>query len=68
MLAMVLESVGLPVAGIGLIVGIDKIFDMGRTTLNIVGDASCAVIVSNWERKAAAKKAKKADKKAKKSK
>ena len=57
MLAMVLESVGLPVAGIGLIVGIDKIFDMGRTTLNIVGDASCAVIVSNWERKAAAKKA-----------
>lgn len=57
MLAMVLESVGLPVAGIGLIVGIDKIFDMGRTTLNIVGDASCAVIVSNWQRKAEAKKA-----------
>ena len=57
MLAMVLESVGLPVAGIGLIVGIDKIFDMGRTTLNIVGDASCAVIVSNWQRKVDAKKA-----------
>jgi len=57
MLAMVLESVGLPVAGIGLIVGIDKIFDMGRTTLNIVGDASCAVIVSNWQRRADAKKA-----------
>lgn len=57
MLAMVLESVGLPVAGIGLIVGVDKIFDMGRTTLNIVGDASCAIIVSNWEKKAAAKKA-----------
>ena len=57
MLAMVLESVGLPVAGIGLIVGVDKIFDMGRTTLNIVGDASCAVIVTNWEKKVAAKKA-----------
>ena len=57
MLAMVLESVGLPVAGIGLIVGIDKIFDMGRTTLNIVGDASCAIIVSNWQRKVEAKKA-----------
>ena len=57
MLAMVLESVGLPVAGIGLIVGIDKIFDMGRTTLNIVGDASCAVIVSNWQKKVDAKKA-----------
>ena len=58
MLAMVLESVGLPVAGIGLIVGIDKIFDMGRTTLNIVGDASCAIIVSNWQRKAEAKASK----------
>ncbi len=56
MLAMVLESVGLPVAGIGLIVGVDKIFDMGRTTLNIVGDASCAIIVTNWEKKIAAKK------------
>lgn len=59
MLAMVLESVNLPVAGIGLIVGIDKIFDMGRTTLNITGDASCAVIVTNWEKKVAAKKAEK---------
>lgn len=57
MLAMVLESVGLPVAGIGLIVGIDKIFDMGRTTLNIVGDASCAIIVTNWQKKVDAKKA-----------
>ncbi len=57
MLAMVLESVGLPVAGIGLIVGVDKIFDMGRTTLNIVGDASCAIIVTNWQKKAEAKKA-----------
>lgn len=57
MLAMVLESVGLPVAGIGLIVGVDKIFDMGRTTLNITGDASCAVIVTNWEKKAAEKRA-----------
>lgn len=51
MLAMVLTSVGIPVEGIGLIVGIDKLFDMGRTTLNIVGDASCAIVVSNWERK-----------------
>jgi Na+/H+-dicarboxylate symporter len=36
---------------------VDRIFDMGRTVLNITGDASCAVIVSNLERKAAAKKA-----------
>ena len=55
MLAMVLEAVGLPVEGIALIYGVDKIFDMGRTTLNIVGDASCAVVVSKIEEKKAAK-------------
>ena len=47
MLAMVLASVGLPVEGIALVAGVDRIFDMGRTTLNITGDASCAVIVSH---------------------
>lgn len=47
MLAMVLTSVGLPVDGIALVAGVDRIFDMGRTTLNITGDASCTVIVSN---------------------
>ena len=46
MLAMVLTSVGLPVDGIALVAGVDRIFDMGRTTLNITGDASCAIIVS----------------------
>lgn len=51
MLAMVLQSVGLPVEGIALVAGVDRIFDMGRTVLNITGDASCAVIVSNLERK-----------------
>ena len=59
MLAMVLQSVGLPVEGIALVAGVDRIFDMGRTVLNITGDASCAVIVSNMERKAALKKANK---------
>ena len=49
MLAMVLESVGLPVEGIGLVMGVDRIFDMGRTTINITGDAACAVIVSKLE-------------------
>ena len=47
MLAMVLTSVGLPIDGIALVAGVDRIFDMGRTTLNITGDASCAVIVSS---------------------
>ena len=55
MLAMVLQSVGLPVEGIALVAGVDRIFDMGRTVLNITGDASCAVIVSNMERKKALK-------------
>lgn len=44
MLAMVLQSVGLPVEGIALVAGIDRIFDMGRTTLNITGDATAALI------------------------
>ncbi len=57
MLAMVLQSVGLPVEGIALVAGIDRIFDMGRTTVNITGDASCAIIVSELERRKAARKA-----------
>ena len=59
MLAMVLASVGLPVDGIALVAGVDRIFDMGRTCVNITGDASCAIIVSNLEKK---KKIYKADK------
>ena len=51
MLAMVLTSVGLPV-----VAGVDRIFDMGRTTVNITGDASCCVIVSNLEKKREARK------------
>lgn len=55
MLAMVLTSVGLPIDGIALVAGVDRIFDMGRTTLNITGDASCSIIVSNILRKKGAK-------------
>lgn len=51
MLAMVLTSVGLPVDGIALVAGVDRIFDMGRTTVNITGDACCSIIVSNMEKK-----------------
>ena len=56
MLAMVLASVGLPVDGIALVAGVDRIFDMGRTVVNITGDASCSIIVSNMERKKDAKR------------
>ncbi|MFL0363271.1 dicarboxylate/amino acid:cation symporter [Pseudobacillus sp. 179-B 2D1 NHS] len=51
MLAMVLSSVGLPVEGIGLILGIDRILDMTRTAINISGDAACAVYVAETEKK-----------------
>lgn len=46
MLAMVLGQVGLPVEGIALIIGIDRLLDMLRTSLNIAGDATCAYIIS----------------------
>ena len=55
MLAMVLTTIGVPVEGIAIIAGVDKLFDMGRTTLNITGDASCALFISRLERNKAAK-------------
>ena len=51
MLAMVLETLGIPVAYIGLIVAVDRIFDMGRTCLNVTGDIACSVCVTKWEGK-----------------
>ena len=58
MLAMVLDAVGVPTTYIGIIYGIDRLFDMGRTALNVVGDASCAVCVNTWEAQMDAAKAK----------
>ncbi|NRG47626.1 dicarboxylate/amino acid:cation symporter [Bacillus sp. CRN 9] len=55
MLAMVLQSVNLPVEGIALILGIDRLLDMARTAVNITGDAACAVWVTEAERKRKAK-------------
>ncbi len=55
MLAMVLTSVGLPIEGIALVAGVDRIFDMGRTTVNITGDACCCVVINNLESKREAK-------------
>lgn len=53
MLAMVLEAMNIPVDMIMLIYGIDRLFDMGRTCLNITGDISCALCVTKWESKKA---------------
>ena len=44
-LSMVLLSVGLPVDGIALVAGIDRILDMGRTLINVTGDAATACMV-----------------------
>ncbi len=49
MLTLVLQSVGLPLEGLALVAGIDRILDMARTSVNIIGDASCAVIVAASE-------------------
>ena len=49
MLAMVLNQVGLPVEGIGLIIGIDRLLDMLRTSVNVVGDGTVATIVARSE-------------------
>jgi Na+/H+-dicarboxylate symporter len=50
MLAMVLTSVGLPVEGIGLIIGIDRLLDMTRTAVNITGDAMVSCLVGRSEK------------------
>lgn len=51
MLTMVLQSVGLPLEGIGLVAGVDRILDMARTTVNITGDAACTICVDAMERR-----------------
>lgn len=51
MLAMVLNQVNLPVEGIALIIGVDRLLDMIRTSVNITGDAACAFIISEKEKR-----------------
>jgi Na+/H+-dicarboxylate symporter len=51
MLAMVLEQVNLPVEGIALIMGVDRLLDMTRTAVNITGDAVCALAIAESEKK-----------------
>ena len=47
--ALILGMVGVPVEGIGLILGVDRFLDMCRTTLNVTGDLAAAVVVSRGE-------------------
>ena len=50
MLAIILQSIGVPLEGIALILGVERILDMCRTVVNVTGDACCAVVVSATER------------------
>jgi Na+/H+-dicarboxylate symporter len=49
MLAMVLGQVGLPVEGIALIIGVDRLLDMMRTALNVTGDAAVTCVIARTE-------------------
>lgn len=49
MLAMVLQSVGMPIEAIGIIIGVDRIVDMIRTCMNVTGDLACTAAVARSE-------------------
>lgn len=49
-LAMVFQQVGLPVEGIAIILGVDRLLDMARTAVNVTGDATVACVVAHSER------------------
>ncbi|MGO5130200.1 dicarboxylate/amino acid:cation symporter [Mitsuokella jalaludinii] len=55
MLAMVLQSVNLPMEGLALVAGIDRVLDMFRTCLNITGDGAVAIVMDQEEKKHATK-------------
>jgi Na+/H+-dicarboxylate symporters len=49
-LAMILATVGIPTAGIALIIGVDRILDMSRTAVNVTGDLVTCVVMDKWVR------------------
>ncbi len=49
MSTIVFTQVGIPLEGIAIIAGIDRVMDMARTTMNVLGDATGAIVVSKWE-------------------
>jgi DAACS family dicarboxylate/amino acid:cation (Na+ or H+) symporter len=49
LIVIVLQSVGVPGEGIGVILGVDRILDMCRTTVNVTGDVACAAYVARSE-------------------
>ena len=49
MLSLVLTSVGLPLEGVAIIAGIDRILDMARTAVNVAGDTAVACVIARSE-------------------
>lgn len=49
MLMVVMGAVGIPLEGVAIIAGIDRILDMGRTAVNIIDDTVCAAVISRFE-------------------
>jgi Na+/H+-dicarboxylate symporter len=49
MMAIVLRSVGVPLQGIGIILGVDRLLDMCRTVVNITGDSVCTMVIAATE-------------------
>jgi Na+/H+-dicarboxylate symporter len=47
-LAMVLETAGIPTSGIALIIGVDRILDMSRTAVNVTGDLTACTVMNRW--------------------
>jgi Na+/H+-dicarboxylate symporter len=48
LMAMVFASAGIPVEGVAIAAGIDRLVDMARTTMSVTGDASCAVVLQRF--------------------
>ena len=48
-ISLILTSMGLPLEGLGLILAVDRILDMCRTSVNVLGDATAAVVIGKWE-------------------
>ena len=49
MLSMIFTHVGIPLEAIALVAGIDRVMDMARTTINVLGDATAAIFISRTE-------------------
>ena len=52
-----LGSVGIPLEGLAFIAGVDRILDMARTALNVVGNALAVLVIAKWEHRFDSKKA-----------